>query len=165
MHAPTLRCREGPQSNATEPCAPQEQSAAPPTHSSPPSKEILHRTQSVQPTIPAARAERDLGNLLEAASHQKTGGQGGEQGSARVALPWSWRHLPNRCHGSTASAREALDRFLARWKMGGSQRQCKESRTKLSQARLKAKRALPATKAGEAHLIETKTKQKKSSLV
>lgn len=90
-----------------------------------PTAALRARRSSVEPNPcnpPSRLPEQNVtwGTFLTLSSHQKNpGGQGGERGSAGAALPRSWRHLPNQRHGGTASAGKALDRFLARWKMGG----------------------------------------------
>jgi len=105
---------------------------------------------------PGCLSRRGSGNLLDAALVSKTqsAGWGAGPGSSSSALELH--------HGGMASTGETLGRFLTRWKTGGSQRQREESRTKFSRARLKAKRALPSTKAGETRL---RKKKKKSGLV
>lgn len=83
--APTL---QDPQSNAKEPWASQKQRAAHPIHSSPQSKDILHQIQSVQLTIPSARA----GTTFLMSSHQNPR----VPGWAEAALPWRELHLLNQ---------------------------------------------------------------------
>lgn len=82
-----------------------------------------------------------LGNLPDTVLTPKST-WGGEQGLAEADLPRSYLHLLNEGCNSVASTGKMLGWFLVEWKMGGSQRQCKESHAKWNPTRLEVKQTL-----------------------